>query len=276
MIKQYFIKQGLKESQIEEFIRKRFPEGNYSHMDLQRTPLGIKIIIYSSSPGRIIGRGGAVINELTDALKAKFDLENPQVDVKSVPHPYLDAKIVAQQIVLALQRGFNFKRIGNIMIKKVMGAGAIGVEIVISGKITGGKGITTKFLEGYLKHSGSLATELVDHGFAELYEVGRSKPGKIGVKVKIMKEFQSISGERRTTLKEPEKPKEPPQEEPKAEEKKEAPKGDKKTETKEAPNKEEKKKGTKKETKKKEQKKPEGKEEAKAAAKKPSPKKEKV
>ncbi|MBI4021513.1 MAG: 30S ribosomal protein S3 [Candidatus Aenigmarchaeota archaeon] len=207
MLKQYFIKQGLKEAQIEEFIRKKFPEANYSHMELQRTPLGVKVVIHSSSPGRIIGRGGVVINELTQQLKEKFNLENPQVDVKSVPNPNLDAKIVAAQITQALARGFNFKRIGNIMLKKVMGAGAIGVEIVISGKITGGKGLQVKFLEGYLKHSGHLSKELVDYGYADIYQVGRSKPGKIGVKVKIMREFESITGERRTTIKEIPKPK---------------------------------------------------------------------
>jgi len=240
MLKQYFVKQGLKEARIEGFIKNRFPQANYSHMDLQRTPLGIKVIIYSSSPGRIIGRRGVVINELTDALREKFALENPQIDVKSVPNPYLDAKIVSKQIVLALERGFNFKRMGNIMLKKVMSAGAIGVEIIIKGKMTGGKGMTAKFLDGYLKHSGSLSKELVDYGYADLYTVGRSKPGKIGVKVKIMKEFQSISGERRKTLKEI------PKEEPKKEDES---KETKKEETKEQ--KPEKKKLKPKETKKK-------------------------
>jgi small subunit ribosomal protein S3 len=202
MLKRYFVNQGLKEVQIEEFIREKFPEGSYSRTELQRTPLGIKVVIYSASPGRIIGRGGKTINEMTQSLKERFNLENPQLDVKSVPKPDLDARIVAKQIALALGRGFNFKRIGNTMLKRVMDAGAIGAEIIISGRISGGKGMTAKFIDGYLKHSGEQSKTLVDYGYEEIYQLGKSKPGKVGIKVKIMKEFQLITGERKSSLKE--------------------------------------------------------------------------
>ena len=201
MLKNYFVNQALKEVQIEEFIRKRFPEGDYSRMELQRTPLGIKIVIYSSSPGRIIGRGGRTINEMTDVLKEKFDLENPQLDVKSVANPNTDAKIVAKQVALALRRGFNAKRIGNTTLKRIMKGGAIGAEIIISGRISGGKSMSLKFIDGYLKHSGNPSKELVDYGLEEIYEVRNSKPGKIGIKVKIMNKFQTITGEIKTSLK---------------------------------------------------------------------------
>lgn len=202
MLKQYFVNQGLKEVQIEEFIRKRFPEGDYSRMELQRTPLGIKVVIWSSSPGRIIGRGGRTINAMTEALKERFKLENPQLDVKSVLKPNLDARIVAKQIAISLERGFNFKRIGNTMLKRIMQAGAIGAEIIISGRASGGKAMTAKFNEGYLKHAGEPSKTLVDYGFEEVYKIGKSKPGKVGIKVKIMKEFQFITGERKSSLKE--------------------------------------------------------------------------
>ena len=201
MLKQYFVKQGLKEAQIEEFIRNKFPDGNYSRMELQRTPLGIKVVIWSSSPGRIIGRGGRTINEMTDALKEKFSLENPQIDVKPVHQPDLDAKIVAKNIALALEKGFNFKRMGNIMLKRVMDAGAIGCEIIISGRASGGKAMTAKFINGYIKHSGEQAKTLVDTGFEEIYRIGKSKPGKVGIKVRIMREFEKITGERVSSIK---------------------------------------------------------------------------
>ncbi|MBL7160375.1 MAG: 30S ribosomal protein S3 [Candidatus Aenigmarchaeota archaeon] len=201
MLKQYFVNQGLKEVQIEDFIRKKYPNANYSRMELQRTPLGIKIVIYSSSPGRIIGRGGKTINEITEILKEKFNLENPQVDVKAVQKPDLDARIVAKQIASTLERGFNFKRIGNIMLKRVMAAGAIGAQIMISGRVSGGKAMRVKFIDGYLKHSGEPAKTMVDYGFEEIYQMGRSKPGKVGIKVKIMREFQLITGEKKYSLK---------------------------------------------------------------------------
>ncbi len=200
MLKQYFVKQAIKEIEIEKFIRDSFPMGDYSKIEIQRTPLGIKIVIHTNKPGRIIGRSGRNINEMTDAIKEKFGLENPQLDVKTVRNPDLDAKIVAKQIASSLERGFNYKKIGNITIRRIMDAGAVGAEIVISGKFGTGKGATAKFIEGYLKHCGQPAKELVDYGFEE----ANTKPGKIGIRVKIMKNFMNIDGSLKTTRGEPE------------------------------------------------------------------------
>jgi small subunit ribosomal protein S3 len=194
MLKQYFIKQAIKEMEVEKFIRENFPMGDYSKIEIQRTPLGIKILIHTNKPGRIIGRSGRNINEMTDAIKQRFGLENPQLDVKAIRNPDLDAKIVAKQIASSLERGFNFKKIGNLAIKRIMDAGAVGAEIIISGKFGTGKGMTSKFIEGYLKHCGQPAKDLVDYGFEE----ANTRPGKIGIQVRIMKYFMGIDGELRS------------------------------------------------------------------------------
>lgn len=191
MLKNYFVEQSLKKMDIENFIKTVFAAESYSDIELERTPLGIKIIIYTNKPGRIIGSGGRKINEITDLLRIRFNLENPQIDVKVIRNPALDATIVAKQIASALERGFNYKKIGNLTLKRIMDAGAIGAEIIISGKLGGSKSRTGKFVAGYLKHCGQPAQDLVDYGFQE----ATTKPGKIGVKVKIMKEFMTITGE---------------------------------------------------------------------------------
>ena len=74
------------------------------------------------------------------------------------------------------------------MLKRIMDAGAIGTEIVIAGKLGGSKGRTGKFTEGYLKHCGQPAKDLVDYGFDE----ANTRPGKIGVQVRIMKSMPLI------------------------------------------------------------------------------------
>ncbi len=196
MLKNFFIKQGIKETQVEQFIRKKFPLGDYSRTEIQRTPLGIKIIIYTNKPGRIIGKGGKNINDMTDAIKNRFGLDNPQLDVKMISNPNLDPRIVAKQIASALEKGYNYKKIGNLTMKRVMSSGAIGAQIIISGKLGGGKGMTGKFQEGYLKHCGEPSNTLVDYGFEE----AQTRPGKIGIKVKIMKQFQDITGQIRDTV----------------------------------------------------------------------------
>jgi small subunit ribosomal protein S3 len=183
LMKKFFVDYSVRKMKIEDFVKRYLPDESYSKISLERTPLGIKIIIFTDKPGRIIGAGGRKINEMTDRLKTEFKLENPQIDVKSIENPDLDAKIIAKRITLALEKGYNYKKIGNIMMKRVMDAGAVGTEIIIAGKLGGSKGRTGKFLAGYLKHCGQPAKELVDYGFEE----AETKPGKIGVKVKIMK-----------------------------------------------------------------------------------------
>lgn len=190
LLKQYFIKQSIKEATVEDFIRKQFPLGDYSSTELQRTPLGLKVVIWTNKPGKIIGRGGKTINEMTDALKREFGLENLQIDVKTIENPDLDPKIVAKQIASALVKGYNHKKIGNLTLKRIMDAGAIGAQIVISGCLGGAKSMTMKLTEGYLKHCGQPAKEMVAEGF----EVANTKRSTVGVKVRIMKEFKDISG----------------------------------------------------------------------------------
>lgn len=193
MLKQYFVNQGIKEVELENFIRDSFPDGDYSQILLQRTPLGIKVVIYTNKPGRIIGRGGSNIDMIGNALKHRFNLENPQIDIKSVDNPDLDSKLVAKQIASALERGYSYKKIGNVFLKRIMDAGAVGCQIVVSGKLGGAMSRTAKYLAGYIKHSGFQSVELVDTGFFEALP----KLGKIGITVKIMKEFRDITGEKR-------------------------------------------------------------------------------
>ena len=189
-VKKFFVNAALRRAQIEDFIKQHFPSEYYSKIEIERTPLGVKIVIYTDRPGRIIGTGGRKINEMTEVLKNHFNLENPQINVKAIDKPELDAKIVAKRIASMLERGYNYKNIGNNMVNDIMRAGAIGVEIIMAGKLGGSKGRVAKFLSGYIKHCGQPAKDLVDYGFCE----AETKPGKIGVKVKIMKQFMDITG----------------------------------------------------------------------------------
>ncbi len=188
---------------IEDYIRKSFPAGDYSHIELQATPLGIKIVIYTNKPGKIIGRGGRNIDSITEALKQHFKLENPQIDVKEIENPDTDAKIVAKQIKSALEKGYSYKKIGNLTVKRILQAGALGAEIVIAGKLGGSKSSRAKFIEGTIIHSGEYSRTLVDEGFEE----AQTKPGKIGIRVRILNYSLDITGKRVTRRKPAEEPK---------------------------------------------------------------------
>jgi small subunit ribosomal protein S3 len=130
--------------------------------------------------------GGNKIKEITEQLERDFGLENPHLDVCEIKVPNLDAVIVANEIAKALERGINWKRIGNIMLDRVMESGAIGAEIVISGKLGSSKARMERFAKGHLKYCGEPAKQLVDVGSA----VASLKLGTIGVQVKIMSRWE--------------------------------------------------------------------------------------
>src|SRR3989344_3458392 len=113
MIERQFIQRKIKEYQIEEYISNNLDKPGYSHTEIQRTPLGEKVTIFTSKPGLIVGREGANIKELAGILKRKFKLENPQVEVAEVDNPSLNAKFVAKQIVHIFER-FGPKRFKSI------------------------------------------------------------------------------------------------------------------------------------------------------------------
>lgn len=184
-IEKLFVKEGTKEAQIEEYLRNKFDRAGYSHTEIQRTPLGIRIIVHANKPGLVIGRSGRRVDELTDDIKERFGLENPLVDVKEVENPFLDANIVAHRIAKALERGINFKKVANYYLQEIMNSGAIGVSIRIAGKLMGAeRSRFQKFRAGFIAQSGDYAEKLVDKGYAQ----ASMKPGMVGVQVKIMKQ----------------------------------------------------------------------------------------
>ncbi len=180
----HFVKEGIREAQIEEFLSKKFDRAGYSHIDIQRTPLGTRIIVHANRPGLVIGRSGARIKEITEEVRRKFKLENPMVDVKEIENPFLDAQVVANRIVKSLERGGFYKKVANYYLSEIMKARAVGVQIRVGGKLGGQRGRFQKFKEGYIKHSGYYADNVVDKGLA----TANLKLGIVGVQVKILKE----------------------------------------------------------------------------------------
>lgn len=185
-IEKIFVKEGIKEAEVEEFLKQRFERAGYSHTEIQRTPLGTRVIVYAHKPGLVIGRSGRRINEITEEIKEKFGFENPLVDVKEVEQPFLDSNIIARRIAKALERGINYKKVANYYLMKVIEAGAVGIQIVLGGKISGTeRSRVQKFKNGFVAHSGEYAERLVDVGYTQAI----LKAGIIGIKVKIMKEM---------------------------------------------------------------------------------------
>jgi len=182
LIEKDFVVEGLRRTRIDEFLEKELERAGYGGMDVQVTPMGTMVVVYAERPGMVIGRGGKTVRAITQKLKNKFDLENPQVEVKEVDVPELNPKIMAHKIAAMLQRGMHFRRVAYTTMRRIMAAGAQGVEVTISGKIRGARSATAKFTDGYIKKCGEPSTKHVREGFATV----QLKPGVLGVYVRIM------------------------------------------------------------------------------------------
>ena len=184
MIERKLLKENLKEYRIQEYISSTLKNVGHSHTKLVRTPMGEKIIIFASRPGLVVGRKGENIKKLTITLKKKFNLENPQIEISEVDNPMLDSQIVAERIASTLERfGLQkFKGVGHKTLKDVMNAGALGIEIVISGKIPSARAKSWRFYSGYLKKCGDIAVSHVRKAIA----TANLKTGTVGIKVSIM------------------------------------------------------------------------------------------
>jgi len=182
MIEKDFVTEGLKRTRIDEYLENELERAGYGGMEIQVTPLGTMVVVYAERPGMVIGRGGKTVRAITKNLKDNYELENPQVEVKEVDIPELNPKIMAHKIAAMLQRGMHFRRVAYSTLRRIMGSGAQGVEISISGKIRGSRSATAKFSDGYIKKCGEPATRYVNDGFATV----QLKPGVLGICVRIM------------------------------------------------------------------------------------------
>jgi len=184
MIERQFVAQKIKEFQIQEYVKNTLKRVGHSHTRLQKTPLGEKIVIYAMRPGLIVGKKGSNIKKLTNTLKRKFNLENPQIEIAEVDNPSIDAQIVAERIAETMEKfgSQRFKGICHKTMEDTMRNEALGIEILISGKVPSSRAKVWRFYTGYLKKSGDIA----QIGVRKAYADAQLKTGTVGVQVRIM------------------------------------------------------------------------------------------
>ncbi len=184
VVERKFIKDKINEHSIKEYLENKLDRVGFSHVDIQKTPVGYSIIIYSSKPGLIVGRRGINIRSIQETLQKKFKLESPVVEVREVDIPELDAQVMAERIGSQIMKfGVSrFKAIGHKSIEKMLRAGAVGAEIRLSGKIPSSRARSWRFYAGHLPKCGDIAISKVKKG----YKVVKLKPGVVGITVNLL------------------------------------------------------------------------------------------
>ena len=205
-VKSYFIDYSMKRVMLDEFLANYFKDAGYAGVELYKTPTGYRVVIYAEYPGRIIGRRGSVIRKLTTVFQTRFGLENTDITVSSVPDPDLNARVVAFRIVRALEKEIPYRRVALAMLRRIMEAGAVGAEIIISGKLRSERARYEKLKAGRIYKAGEVVEYMVDRA------VGKAllKRGVYGIEVVIVKpnvrppdyiEIKNVKPEELETLK---------------------------------------------------------------------------
>lgn len=175
------MKNNFRNMELNEYLSSSLTEAGYGGAEVQKTPIGTKITLFVIRPGLVIGRKGSGIRDLTARLEQNFNLENAQVSVTEVTKPELNPHIMANRIAQLIERGTAFRRASLWTINTIMGAGAMGVEITISGKLRGERAHFEKHTAGIIPKSGKVAEEVVRSSTNSLL----TKMGLVGIKLKI-------------------------------------------------------------------------------------------
>jgi small subunit ribosomal protein S3 len=188
----WFDDKSYKDVLLEDFkLRKALTEklapAGVSEIEIERSINSLKLTVNVSRPGMVIGRAGSGLEEVKDYLYkflkiSKNSKTAPKIDIRIEPikEPNLDAFLVAKNISDQLVKRLPHRRVLGQTVERVMGAGAKGIRIIISGRV-GGAEINRK--EKMQKGTVPLSTIRAKIGYASVPAL--TKKGYIGVKVWI-------------------------------------------------------------------------------------------
>lgn len=173
---------------LRTMLMKRLKSAGVASVELERSINSLRIIIHVSRPGIVIGRGGTGLEELKKAITAFFTKQRgvgkaaPKLDIRVEPvkEPNLNAQLVATNIGDQLVRRLPFKRVLNSTAERVMTSGALGVKIVLTGRIGGAEiGRQEKI------RVGTVPVSTIRENISYAQVPALTKKGYIGIKVWI-------------------------------------------------------------------------------------------
>ncbi|MDE1764662.1 MAG: 30S ribosomal protein S3 [Thaumarchaeota archaeon] len=166
---------------LKDYLRVAIKEAGFSGVDIQKTPTGTRVGLHVTRPGIVIGRKGSGIRDLTKVLEKDFGLKSPQISVIEIPRPELEPSVMCNRMSQHLARGTAFRRAVMWTLQTIMEAGAMGVQITISGKLRGERSSFEKHSKGILPRAGYQAGVIVSEDIVHV----ETKMGLIGIRIRI-------------------------------------------------------------------------------------------
>ena len=166
---------------LNDFLREEIKEAGFHKVEISKTPSGTKIMLHVTRPGIVIGRKGVGIKQLTEKVESDFGFKNPQISVEEIPKAELSPNVMCNRLAAHIERGTAFRRATMWTLNQIMEAGALGVQITISGKLRGDRSAFEKHTQGILPRAGNYAKDIVSEDITHT----KTPMGLIGIKIRI-------------------------------------------------------------------------------------------
>ncbi|MBU0649277.1 30S ribosomal protein S3 [Patescibacteria group bacterium] len=177
-------KKSLQEDiKIQDFLDTKLKESAVDKLEIERSRNAITVVIHTAKPGLIIGRSGAGVDELKKRIKDEFFPGTKTViniNIQEVQKPSFSAAIVAEQIVMDLEKRIRYRRAMKVAIDRVQKAGALGVKVRLSGRLDGVEIARCETLSW-----GKIPLHNLRADIDYVYKIAKTIYGTIGVKVWI-------------------------------------------------------------------------------------------
>ncbi|CAD7847713.1 MAG: SSU ribosomal protein S3p (S3e) [Olavius algarvensis Delta 4 endosymbiont] len=171
----------LEDHKIRKFFKEKMFHAGISKIEIERSSKRVRLRIFTSRPGIVIGKKGAEIAQLKKELEKMVSSE-VMIDIQEVRKPEIDAQLVAENIALQIERRVAFRRAMKRGMQSAMRFGAEGIKVICSGRLGGAEmARTEQYREGRVPLHTLRAD--IDYGFTE----AKTTYGIIGVKVFIFK-----------------------------------------------------------------------------------------
>ena len=172
----------LKEDEtIRKYLHRRLAHAALSHVDIERKPSKIVVMLHTARPGVVIGKRGAEVDKLRDELAMLTNAEI-SVNVEEIKRPEVDARLVAENVAHQLRQRISFRRAMKRAVQAAIRSGAQGIRIQSAGRL-GGAGIART--ESYNEGRVPLHTLRADIDYAQIHAF--TTYGTIGVKCWVFK-----------------------------------------------------------------------------------------
>jgi small subunit ribosomal protein S3 len=166
---------------LKKELRKRFSHAGVSRVEIERAANKLKVSIFTSRPGIIIGRKGQEVDKLKQELQKRTGKE-VFINIQEILKPELDAQLVSESVALQLEKRIAFRRAMRKAVDAALRFGAKGIKVRVSGRLNGAEIARSEwYLHGQLPLHTLRAD--IDYGFHE----AKTAFGQIGVKCWIYK-----------------------------------------------------------------------------------------